>query len=740
MGLRVRLVLVSATFFCGALAMPAQGARKTITIDDLLAQHPSGGIVPTWAPDGKHFYYQEDEAIFLSGTDGHAKQWFRPDALEKAAVQPVLPKEFGWRNRRVASESFQWFPNSRDLLAEEKGDLFIVHPDGSHEQLTKTDIDEEDPKISPDGKQIVYRWKANLYVLDIESKRITQLTNDGTPTLLNGQLDWVYPEELDLSTAVWWSPDSSRIAYLQFDVGHEFVYPQVDLVLQRALEEPERYPQAGTPNALVKLGIIPSQGGETKWMDLGDNSDSLYARVYWLPDSSAVAVERMNRVQNVLDVLFCSATTGQSHVVIHEQSKTWINLTETWAQVTDNLFFLKTRPEFLWMSERSGFRHVYRYSNAGQLLAQLTSGEWLVTDVNAIDEAKQRVYYTSTEASPLQRQLYATGFDGTKKMRITKAEGVHAAAANHDGTYLVDSYSSEKEPPRTNLIDGRGREVAVLKSPDRSVADKYDLLPREVVQVKTTDGTTLYARLIKPAGFQPNVKYPAIVSVYGGPGVQMVLDTWNGLSVQQVMAHHGYVVWELDNRGSAGRGHAFEVPIYHELGKVEVADQRFGVQKLIEMGFVDPKRVGITGWSYGGYMTIHSLLLAPDTFAAGVAGAPVTDWHNYDTIYTERYMGVPDQNGPGYDASSNVKNAAKLQGSLLIQHNIEDDNVLFQNTMQMADALEREAKHFFMTIYPQKTHGVSGPFRRELMEEELRFFDEHLKPGEAGPAAAGELR
>ena len=257
----------------------------------------------------------------------------------------------------------------------------------------------------------------------------------------------------------------------------------------------------------------------------------------------------------------------------------------------------------------------------------------------------------------------------------------------------------------------------------------YDVLPGEIIQVKAPDGAILYARLIKPAEFQPNTKYPAIVYVYGGPQVQMVRNVWYGLGWEQVLAHRGYVVWQLDNRGSAGRGHVFEELLYRELGKQEIADQRLGVERLIQMGFVDPNRIGITGWSYGGYMTIRSLLFAPDVFKVGVAGAPVTDWHNYDTIYTERYMGLPEENKKGYDASSNVQNASRLQGRLLIVHNFEDDNVLFQNTMQIINALEKAGKQYFLQIYPQKTHGVSGPLQKPMYEAMIAFFDSSLKNG-----------
>ncbi|MBV8551533.1 MAG: S9 family peptidase [Acidobacteriaceae bacterium] len=715
-----------ALFFC-PVALPAaqNAAGKPVTIDAMLSAHHAWPITPEWAPDGKSFAYQKQSSMYIYDVaSGKSKEWFQPQKLEQAAQRPVLPKEFGWTNRRVSSDSYQWFPNSKDMLVSANGDLFVVHPNGGFDQITKDDIDEEEPKLSPDGKQILYRWKSNLYVIDLATRQTRQLTNDGTPTLLNGKLDWVYPEELDLGTATWWSPDSRHIAYFQFNVKDEFVYPQTDLIGERALSEPERYPQAGTPNAEVKLGVISPEGGETKWMDLGSTADALLARVAWLPDSSEIALERFNRVQSKLDLLLCDLANGSVHPILHESSKTWVN-------VADNLFFLKSRPEFLWTSERSGFRQIYRYSNKGELLGQLTSGNWLVTAVSAIDEAKQRVYYMSTEASPLETQLYTVSFNGGERTRVTKEEGSHTVHANEDGSYFVDTYSSLKRPAETLLKAGDGRQLAVLEPADTKDAGEYDILPSEIVQVKAPDGTILYGRLIKPAGFQPDKKYPAIVSVYGGPHARVVQNAWDGLSWDQVLAHRGYVVWMLDNRGSTDRGLAFESPIYHEMGKVEVADQRLGVEHLIGMGFVDPNRIGITGWSYGGYMTIHSMLLAPDVFKVGVAGAPVTDWHNYDTIYTERYMGLPQDNARGYDASSNVKNAGKLEGKLLIVHNIEDDNVLFQNTMQMANALEQAGRPFFMQIYPQKTHGVSGPLRKSLYEEMANFFDAHLKGGSA---------
>jgi len=604
------------------------------------------------------------------------------------------------------------------MLAAVDGDLFFIHANGKSTQLTSTEAEEEDPKLSPDSTQVLYRSQSNLYLLNIATKQVTPLTTDGTPTLLNGQLDWVYPEELDLSTASWWSPDSKQIAFMQFDVAKEFVYPQVDLLGERARFEPERYPQAGTPNALVRIGVIDVATHAIKWMDLGSTESSLLARVIWLPDSKTLAIERLSRLQDKLELLFCDTQTGQTRLILSEESKTWINLTDNFYPLEDG---------FLWTSERSGFRHIYRYSADGKLLNQITSGNWEVRDLAAIDESRQLIYFTSSEASPLETQFYSVSFKGGEPARITREEGSHNIDANADGTAFIDTFSSFTHPPQAVLKNAAGEKLKVLVAPDKSAAEEYALQPVEILQVKASDGTTLYGRLTRPVNFHPGTKYPLIVEVYGGPGVQLVRNVWSGVSWGQMMAQKGYMVFTLDNRGSSGRGHAFEEPIFHDLGTTEVADQKAGVEYLIQQGLVDPARVGITGWSYGGFMTIHSLLFASDVFKVGVAGAPVNDWHNYDTIYTERYMGLPQNNAAAYEATSNVKNAERLQGKLLIVHNIEDDNVLFQNTMQMANALERAGKPYVMQIYPQKTHGVSGLPRRELEEATTDFFDRNLQ-------------
>lgn len=690
-------------------------------MDAILSQRRTPMPAPIWAPDGKHYALMSRQKMSVcDAAAGECTEWFDLGPLARQAHHASSTKPFGWQNRRVGTNSFEWAQNSRDALAAVDGDLFFVNASGKSVQLTKTDEEEEDPKLSPDGTRILYRSRSNLFLLDVASKKVTALTSDGTETLLNGQLDWVYPEELDLNTASWWSPDSKKIAFLQFDVSKEFMYPQSDLLGERAQEEPQRYPQAGTPNALVRIGIIDVATREIKWMDLGSTEKSLLARVIWLPDSKTVAVERLSRVQDKLELLFCDVENGKAHTVLTEKSKDWINFTDNFRPLESG--------EFLWTSEASGFRHIYRYSAKGKLLNQITDGDWEVRGIAAVDEGKRMIRFVSSEASPLEAQLYAVSFDGGAAKRLTTEEGWHTIHSNADGSAFVDVFSSFNTPPQAILKNGAGERVKVLAEADKSAMDEYTLLPSEIVKIQAGNGATLYGRLTKPLNYVAGTKYPLIVEVYGGPGVQQVRNQWYGVNWRQMMAQKGYVVFSLDNQGSAGRGHAFEAPVYHNLGAQEVSDQKAGVAYLIQQGLVDPERVGITGWSYGGYMTIHSLLFAPDVFKVGVAGAPVTDWRNYDTIYTERYMGLPETEGARYDAASNVHNAEKLRGKLLIVHNFEDDNVLFQNSMQMANALEHADKMFYMQIYPQKTHGVSGELRRPLEEMTTEFFDSALKP------------
>ncbi|MBV8728819.1 MAG: prolyl oligopeptidase family serine peptidase, partial [Acidobacteriia bacterium] len=376
----------------------------------------------------------------------------------------------------------------------------------------------------------------------------------------------------------------------------------------------------------------------------------------------------------------------------------------------------------------SGYRQIYLYSNDGKEAQQLTRGEWEVAGIAAVDEAARRVFYTSSEPSHLERQLYVIGFDGQDKHRMTEEAGWHEISMGPGGAYYLDTYSNLTTAPRTVLHEGGGKALGAYHERDQPENEEYDLLPTEIVKFQGADGTLLYGRLIRPAKFRQGEKYPVIVDVYGGPDVALpVRDAWPGVNMDQVLAQRGYVVWQAENRGGAGRGHAFETAIYHKLGVNELADQVAGVKHLISLGFVDPARVGIRGASYGGFMTVNALLHAPETFRAGFAGAPVTSWLNYDSIYTERYMGLPKEDPDGYRDTALPQHARNLRGRLMLVHNLEDDNVLFQNTEQLTSALQTEGKQFEMMVYPQKTHGITGANLWHENQLMLEFFNRALR-------------
>jgi dipeptidyl-peptidase-4 len=704
-----------------SLAFAAE--KKPITLEVLAAREaPPKLAEPVWSPDGGRFIYTEAGRLWLYDLASRTrKELASMGSFRNATVKSPAPEQFGFENRRVREEPVQWAPNGRELLVS-TGDIFLFRLEtGGWTQLTATPERERDPKLSPDGHLVAFRRAHDLYVLDIASRKVTRLTTDGSATLLNAELDWVYPEELDLGTAYWWSPDSKSIAYLQFDVSQEPLYPQVDLTGRLPILEPERYPRAGDPNAEVRLGIVPAAGGPTRWMDLGETRDTLRARFDWLPDSEGIAVVRMNRIQNQLDLLLADARTGKSRILLHESDPYWINL-------RGGPRFIRGGKEFLWESERDGFNHLYRYSIDGALLGQLNRGNWEVSDVAGIDEAAGQVYYVSTEAGPLERQLYRVSIEGGPSERISKATGTHSISMAPSCAFYLDDFSSFTSPTRRTLHRGDGSEWAVFAEPDQATLDQYVILPSEILQVKAGDGTPLNARLIKPAGFDPGKKFPVIAYVYGGPSApQQVQNRWyQPFALEQVLAQRGYVVWMLDNRGTQGRGHAFEIPVFHRLGVTELEDQRTGVRHLLSLGFADPAKVGVYGWSYGGFMTLRALLNTPDVFACGVAGAPVTDWRNYDSIYTERYMGLPEANPEGYKTTSNVEAAAKLKGKLLLVHNLEDDNVLFQNSVQMIAALERAGKQFELMVYTDKSHALKRG-RNHYNDLLVSFFDRCLR-------------
>ncbi len=553
-----------------ALFLSAAFAQKQPVTMETLNQGGRGGGggrggAAVWAPDGRSFVTRAGRNLVVyDAATQKTRDLVSTQAIDGAAVRPADGDgPMDWTNRRERVGGMEWTADGKSLLYNAGGDLFLIDiASGKWEQLTRTAEAELDATLSPDGKMAAYRRGWDLYTMDLATKKETRLTTGGTELVRNGALDWVYPEELDLPTAFWWSPDSKSIAFLQFDLRQEPVIPHEDLLRTRALYEPERYPQAGEPNATLRMGVVAAAGGETRWYELGDTRNQyLIARAGWMPDARSLYVLRFNRVQNRDELFAIQLATGAHSTIFQETDPYWINL-------SGDLRFLKDGKHFLWTSERDGFRHIYLYSNDGKEAKQLTRGAWEVTAIDGVDEAAGRIYYTSTEPTELEHHLYSIGLDGGGKRALTPAAGTHSISMAANGAYYLDTYSSLTAPPRTVLCSGDGKELAVYREADRSQIDKYEILPTEIVEFKGADGTPLYGRLIKPAGFQQGKRYPVVMTVYGGPGVGLpVHNSWQGIGLDQVLAQKGYVVWQAENRGGMGRGHAFETAIYHKLGR-----------------------------------------------------------------------------------------------------------------------------------------------------------------------------
>ena len=698
-----------------------------------LLGHPTTGIV--WAPDGKHVSYFTD----LAGGDakqGRRKELWEMDAAsgEKQLLvgadkfDNALPAEAQNTSQatglgRHAPGQYQWAPNGEALLLQ--GGTALAWFDLKSQTAKALVSGKEaiaDPKISPDSKWVSFVRDHNLWLVRVADGKERAFTKGGSEEIRKGELDWVYPEELELTTAYWWAPDSSSIAFLEMDERKVTQYPLVDFESPVGGTDEERYPVAGGNNPIVRVYVGKVDGGEARVMDTGAETNIYIPRVQWLPDSKRVAIERLNRAQTVIDLLFAEAGSGKSRVVMSEKDLYWIN-------VSDDLTFLKDGKRFLWSSEKTGYRHIYLYDMDGKQLAQLTNGEWEVIAVQGVDEAKGVVYFTATEKSPLERHVYRVGLDGTGFARISKEEGTHAVKFAPGAGAYVDTYSTNLVPPRQELMHADGSAAGVINENKVAALDELHLSPVEFLQVKSHDGVELNAMMIKPPNFDPAKKYPVLVYTYGGPHAQVVTKSWGGAGTlwHELMAQHGYIIFALDNRGSAGRGHLFEEPIHFRFGAQEMSDQRDGAAYLKSLPYVDAKRIGIHGWSYGGHMTLHAMFEDPQDFKVGFAGGPVTDWHYYDSIYTERYIGLLPQNEESYQESSPIENAKNLVGKLLIAHGTGDDNVHYANTLAVINELIENEKYAEVIALPGRGHGPTDPEARVVLwNRVMKFFLDNL--------------
>jgi dipeptidyl-peptidase-4 len=684
-----------------------------------------------WTPDSKQLSFFKTEG---AGKEAKTELWLmdvasgqRRQLLSAEKLESVLPADSERTTQatglgRHAPAEYQWAPGGAALLFQGRTSLawFDVKTQTSRTLVSgKESI--ADPKISPDGRYVSFVRTHNLWLVSVADGKERAFTEGGTEEVRKGELDWVYPEELEITTAYWWAPDSSAIAYFEMDERKVAKYPLVDFSSPVGEAEDERYPPAGGGNPFVRVFVAPV-GGEARSMDTGESTDTYIARVNWLTDSKHLAIQRLNRQQTVLDLLIGDTTNGQTRTALNETDPYWIN-------VSNDLHFLKDGKRFLWSSERSGYRHLYLYDLEGKQLAQITKGEWEVSAVDAVDEAKGMVYFTGTAKSPLERHLYRVSLDGSAISRITIHNGTHGVNMAPDASAFVDTYSDVMTPPRQDVARADGSLLRVINENKVPELADYHLSAPQFLSVKAHDGVPLNAVIIKPSDFDASKKYPVLVFTYGGPHAQVVLNSWGANTGlwHQLMAQKGYIIFSLDNRGSAGRGHVFEEPIHHRLGAQELSDQLDGVAYLKSLPYVDAERIGIWGWSYGGHMTLHAMFEAAGAFKAGFAGGPVTDWHFYDSIYTERYLGLLPQNEEGYRASSPIDRAAGLKGKLLIAHGTGDDNVHFANTLSLINKLIEFGKYVEVMPFPGRGHGVSDPpARKVLMNRVTQFFLENL--------------
>jgi dipeptidyl-peptidase 4 len=592
-----------------------------------------------------------------------------------------------------------------------------------------------DAAISPRGRYVAYVREQNLYAYDLVALKETTLTRDGGGPIKNGMAEFVAQEEMDRSTGYWWAPDDRHIAFARVDESPVKLTQRFEIAAENVATFAQRYPAAGGANVLIRIGVVDVLTDAVTWIDFGTEQDIYLARVNWLPDGKTLAIQRESRDQRRLDLLFADIDTGESRVVLTETSDSWIDL-------NDELSFLKKSRQFVWASARDGFEHLYLYDYSGRLVRRLTAGPWSVDDfrgraIKRIDENHRLIYFTATEKSPIERHFYRTSLDTENPQsvfRMSSEAGLHSITVSPDAHFYVDNFNSSVQPPNVSLRAADGKFIAYLlenrlneQHPDAPyLAD--NAIP-EFGTLAAADGQVLQYRLFKPAHFDPGTRYPAIVEVYGGPGTQRVLDNWTGSSFTQILTRAGYVVFQLDNRGSAGRGTAFQAPLRGRLGEIELADQVLGARWLGSQSYVDPSRIGVWGWSYGGYLTLMLMFRAPDVFRAGVAGAPVTDWTLYDTHYTERYLDRPADDAAGYEASSVLPYAKDLRGKLLVIHGMADDNVLFLHSTKLFRRLQDLGKPFDVMVYPGAKHGLLRQHDgRHACATLLRFFDENLRP------------
>jgi len=609
-----------------------------------------------------------------------------------------------------------------------QNDLYMVTPTGQ-ERLTHDDLPEQNPMFSPDSNYVAYTKGNNLYVYSLKAKSEKQLTHDGSKTILNGYATWVYWEEIygraTQFRAYWWSPDSKKIAYMRFDEGKTPMFPLYSSVGQHGHIEETRYPKAGDPNPTARLGFISPEGGQTVWADFNENEEQYFGWPKWLSDGSGLIVQWINRGNDHLVIYNVHPAQGSKKKIYEEKQDTWISIDEA----EERLHLLESSREMLIVSDKSGWKQLYRYSLDGTFKNQVTNGEFTITDVYGIDPKTSTVYFQARGLENSARfDLYKVGLDGKNLKRLTFGDYSHRNIfPSPDFKYFVTSYSNLHTPTMLAVIDNNGKVVKELGSMKGKEFDRYALAKTELIRVKSDDGLYDLPMVITyPNNYQPGKRYPVLISIYGGPDAGTVFDQWNWTPAREWLATEGLVQVAFDHRASGHFGKKGLNYLHRNLGEWEIRDYSTMAKYLIDQGIADPERIGITGFSYGGYITCLALTKGADVFTHGMAGGSVTDWKYYDSAYTERFMDTPQENPEGYKKGSVLTYVDRYKGFLQIAHGAMDDNVHMQNSIQLINDLQEAKKEFEFMVYPEARHGFGGNKGLHYQNLKNRFIYKHL--------------
>ena len=663
---------------------------------------------------------------WISGAD--AFSWvedqfvLRSDAAKKTSDTLLSRMDLNNALRSLGLDSLrripaiQWLDPSTGYFLMQRHLIQFTIPNPELKLLTVFPANAANISIHPASMHVAYTIENNLYVA-LEGNHI-QITHEPEGVVC-GQS--VHRNEFGINGGIFWSGDGKKLAFYRMDERMITSYPLVDVSARIALHKADKYPMAGMTSHEVSLGIYELQNGKTIFLNTGLPADQYLTSVSWHPDGESIYCGLLNRAQNHLKMNQYEVTSGSLLRTLFEESD------ERYVEPLHPLYFIPGNKGFLWVSQRDGFKHLYHYENSGKFVRQLTSGEWVVTDVSGFDPKGDRVFFSATRESPLETNTYSVDLKSRKLFRHTNQKGTHRSTLSTSGKYLLDTYSSTNVPRESQIISVNGKNNRILFSAANPLLD-YMMGTTEIFTLDASDGSPLYCRMIKPADFDPKQKYPVIVYVYGGPHAQMITDSWLAGAgfYLNYLAMKGYIVFTLDNRGSDKRGKAFEQAIHRRLGVIEKEDQMTGIAYLQTLPFVDTDRIGVDGWSYGGFMSINLKLNHPGVFKVATAGGPVTDWKYYEVMYGERYMGHPENNAEGYLQSSLINQAEKLEGKLLIIHGDLDNVVVMQHSLAFIRKCIEAGKQLDFFVYPGHEHNVRGRDRAHLIQKIASYFDENL--------------